>query len=451
MLASRPVTPELPQRPPFALRARIISPLAEGGTRHEPDGLIQVEADGRIAAIGPATGRPREIDGAIDLRPWVIMPGLVDLHAHLPQIPNAGVGFGLTLLDWLRRYVFPLEHDFDVDAAERIAPAAFRAFAAAGTTTVLLYGALWEPSLDAAFRAAQEHGIRATIGKVMMDRFTYDEGDRTPAETLELSLRQSADLCSRWHMRDAGRLRYAFTPRFAVTCTAEMLRESARLAAEAGALWQTHLAEDAGEIAEVLRLFPEAMDYLDVYDRAGALGPHAVLAHAVHLSDREVARLAESGARVAHCPASNLFLASGMMPLARYLDAGIGVGLGSDVAGGPDLSIFGAMRIGAYAQVARRAAGLDDRAVLDPLAWLRLGTLDGAAALGQADVTGSLEPGKEADLIVVDPAVTDPLRGEGPDWDPTDPEELVSRLIFRTHPDMVLGAWVRGRRLAGPA
>jgi len=445
------VTPELPQRPPFALRARIISPLAEGGTRHEPDGLIQVEADGRIAAIGPATGRPREIDGAIDLRPWVILPGLVDLHAHLPQIPNAGVGFGLTLLDWLRRYVFPLEHDFDVDAAERIAPAAFRAFAAAGTTTVLLYGALWEPSLDAAFRAAQEHGIRATIGKVMMDRFTYDEGDRTPAETLELSLRQSADLCSRWHMRDAGRLRYAFTPRFAVTCTAEMLRESARLAAEAGALWQTHLAEDAGEIAEVLRLFPEAMDYLDVYDRAGALGPHAVLAHAVHLSDREVARLAESGARVAHCPASNLFLASGMMPLARYLDAGIGVGLGSDVAGGPDLSIFGAMRIGAYAQVARRAAGLDDRAVLDPLAWLRLGTLDGAAALGQADVTGSLEPGKEADLIVVDPAVTDPLRGEGPDWDPTDPEELVSRLIFRTHPDMVLGAWVRGRRLAGPA
>ncbi len=451
MLASRPVTPELPQRPPFALRARIISPLAEGGTRHEPDGLIQVEADGRIAAIGPATGRPREIDGAIDLRPWVILPGLVDLHAHLPQIPNAGVGFGLTLLDWLRRYVFPLEHDFDVDAAERIAPAAFRAFAAAGTTTVLLYGALWEPSLDAAFRAAQEHGIRATIGKVMMDRFTYDEGDRTPAETLELSLRQSADLCSRWHMRDAGRLRYAFTPRFAVTCTAEMLRESARLAAEAGALWQTHLAEDAGEIAEVLRLFPEAMDYLDVYDRAGALGPHTVLAHAVHLSDREVARLAESGARVAHCPASNLFLASGMMPLARYLDAGIGVGLGSDVAGGPDLSIFGAMRIGAYAQVARRAAGLDDRAVLDPLAWLRLGTLDGAAALGQADVTGSLEPGKEADLIVVDPAVTDPLRGEGPDWDPTDPEELVSRLIFRTHPDMVLGAWVRGRRLAGPA
>jgi len=459
VLASRPVSPELPQRPPFALRARIISPLGEGGTRHESDGLIEVGADGRITALAPAAERPDEADSALDLRPWVILPGLVDLHAHLPQIPNAGVGFGLTLLDWLRQYVFPLEHDFDEAAADRLAPAAFRAFAAAGTTTVLLYGALWEGSLDAAFRAAEEHGIRATIGKVMMDRFTYDEGERTPAETLELSLRQSADLCSRWHMRDGGRLRYAFTPRFAVTCSAEMLRESARLAAEAGALWQTHLAEDAGEIAEVRRLFPEAIDYLDVYDRAGALGPRAMLAHAVHLSDREVKRLAESGARVAHCPASNLFLAAGMMPLARYLDAGIGVGLGSDVAGGPDLSIFGTMRVGAYAQVARRAAGLDRRAgrdrqaVLDSLAWLRLGTLAGAQALGQADATGSLEPGKDADLIVVDPAVTAPLRGaDGQDaWDPADPAELVSRLIFRTHPDMVRGAWVRGRRLEGPA
>jgi guanine deaminase len=453
VLASRPVLPVLPQRPPFALRARIVSPLGDGGTRHEPDGLIQVATDGRIAGVGPASNRPNEADGAIDLRPWLVLPGLVDLHAHLPQIPNAGVGFGLTLLDWLRRYIFPLEHDFDEMTADRLAPAAFRAFAAAGTTTVLLYGALWEPSLDASFRAAEAHGIRATIGKVMMDRFSYDEEERTPAETLELSLRQSADLCARWHMRDAGRLRYAFTPRFAVTCSAELLRESARLAAEAGALWQTHLAEDAGEIAEVRRLFPEAIDYLDVYDRAGALGPSAVLAHAVHLSDREVERLAESGAQVAHCPASNLFLAAGTMPLARYLDAGISVGLGSDVAGGPDLSIFGAMRIGAYAHVMRRTNGLDDRAddrpVLDPLAWLRLGTLEGARALGVDDVTGSLESGKDADLIVVDPAFTNPLRGDEA-WDPSDPADLISRLIFRTHPDMVRGAWVRGRRLEGP-
>ena len=149
-------------------------------------------------------------------------------------------------------------------------------------------------SLDACFRAAEAHGIRAVIGKVMMDRLSYDTA-RDPSEVLDLSLRQSAELCATWHGRDEGRLMYAFTPRFAVSCSAEMLAASAQAAAEAGAYWQTHLSEDRGEIAEVTRLFPEAVDYTDVYDRAGGLTPRAILAHAIHLSDREVARLAESG------------------------------------------------------------------------------------------------------------------------------------------------------------
>ncbi|HTC86089.1 MAG TPA: amidohydrolase family protein, partial [Candidatus Acidoferrum sp.] len=301
-----PIT--LPDRPPFVIRARVLSQLGAGGVRHELDGRIEVNAAGRIAAVGPWAGEVAGTAPVIDLRPWAVLPGLVDLHAHLPQLPNAGLGFGLPLLEWLGRYIFPLERAFDEGVAERVAPAAFRAFAAAGTTTAMLYGALWEPSTDAAFRAAETHGIRAVIGKVMMDRLSYDPdaGERTAAEMLDLSLRQSADLCSRWHMRDEGRLRYAFTPRFAVSCSADMLRESARLAAQTGAYWQTHLSEDHGEIAEVGRLFPDALDYLDVYDRAGGLGPRAVLAHAIHLSNREVARLAESGAHVAHCPESNL-------------------------------------------------------------------------------------------------------------------------------------------------
>jgi guanine deaminase len=371
---------------------------------------------------------------------------MVDLHAHLPQLPNAGLGAGLDLLTWLGRYIFPLEREFDEGAAEALAPQVFRAFAAAGTTTAVVYGAVYEPSLDVTFRAAEAHGIRAVIGKVMMDRLTYDE-TLAPADVLETSLRQSADLCARWHGRDEGRLRYAFTPRFAVSCSPEMLRESARLAEATGAYWQTHLSEDRGELAEVARLFPEARDYVDVYDRAGALGPRAILAHAIHLSAREVARLAESGARVAHCPASNLFLASGAMPLARYRAAGIPVGLGSDVAGGPELSIFANMRAGAYTQSGLRVlAGQGAPAPLGPLDWLRMGTLEGARALGLEAVTGSLEAGKEADLIAVDVSLTDPLPGA----DVAEPEELMSRLVFRPHPSMVRGAWVRGRRLEGP-
>jgi guanine deaminase len=449
----------LPDQPPYAIRAAFLTPLAAGGSRYEPDALIEVDASGRIATVSAfadrdlgvgatANGRPPT---PIDLRPLLLLPGMVDLHVHLPQVPNAGLGAGIGLLPWLERYIFPLEVAFDEAAAEHLAPRVFRAIAGAGTTTAVVYGAIFEPSLDATFRAAEAHGIRAVIGKVMMDRVTYDR--LTPEQALEVSLRQSADLCERWHGRDDGRLAYAFTPRFAVACSAEMLKESAALAAHYGAYWQTHLAEDASEVAEVARLFPEARDYLDVYDLAGGLGDRAILAHAVWLSDRELARLVGSGSRIAHCPASNLFLGAGLMPLGRYLDNGARVGLGSDVAGGPDLSVFSVMRAGAYVEGALRSLG-DERPVLGPLDWLRLGTLEGARALGLERVTWSLEVGKEADLIAVDPSMSDPLPGadtaEADTADPSgDAEELMSRLIFRAHPDMVRGAWVRGRLLDG--
>jgi guanine deaminase len=438
---------DLPARPPFVVRARLLTPLDAGGTRHEPDGLLVVDERGRIAFAGPTSERPADVDldVALDLRPLVVMPGMVDLHAHLPQLPNAGLGAGLDLLTWLERYIFPLERGFDEAEAERLAPLAWRAFAASGTTTALVYGAVYEASLDATFRAAEAHGIRAIVGKVMMDRLTYD-ATIDPTTILERTLRESAGLIERWHGRDDGRLQYAVTPRFAVSCTADLLRESAALAASTGAYWQTHVSEDRGEIEEVARLFPEAIDYVDVYDRAGGLGERTVLAHAVHLSDRELARLVETGTHVAHCPASNLFLASGVMPLGRYLEAGLSVGLGSDVAGGPDLSIFTAMRVGAYAKNALATAGVGLGPNLTPLDWLRIGTLGGATALGLDDRIGSLEAGKEADLIVVDPSFAAPIPGVTDD----EPGDLMSRLIFRSHPDMVRGAWVRGRRLEGP-
>ena len=448
---------ELPDRPPFALRARILTPLADGGTLHEADGVVAVDAGGSLTFVGAAAAAsPELLARAVDVRPWVVMPGLVDTHAHLPQLPNAGLGFALDLLTWLDRLTFPTERSWaDPAVAERLAPAIFRAFAAAGTTTVLAYGVVYEAAMDAAFRAAEAHGIRAILGKVMMDRGTYDPTIE-PSTIMERSLRESADLISRWHGAADGRLGYAVTPRFAVSCTADLLRESASLARSMGTWWQSHVSEDPGEIAEVARLFPEARDYVDVYDRAGGLGERTVLAHAIHLSDRELARLVETGTRVAHCPSSNLFIGAGVMPLARWLEAGVIVGLGSDVSGGPEPSLFSVMRAGAYSQMARRSlAGEGLSPPLAPLDWLRLGTLEGARALGLDDRIGSLEVGKEADVIAVDPAMTAPLRGgggsaveDGAILD--DPDALVSRLIFRTHPDMVRGAWVRGRKLEGP-
>ena len=219
----------LPATPPFALRARLLSPMADGGWLDEADGLVVVDESGRISHAGAWPGAEAAPASVLDLRPMVVMPGLVDLHAHLPQLPNAGLGSGLDLLTWLDRYIFPLERAYDRSVAERQAPAAWRAFAAAGTTTVVAYAALWPDSTDAAFAAAEAHGIRAVIGKVMMDRLSYDT-EIDPGEILETSLRQSDELASRWHGADDGRLAYAFTPRFAVSCSAEMLRESAALA-----------------------------------------------------------------------------------------------------------------------------------------------------------------------------------------------------------------------------
>jgi len=440
--------PDLPVAPPFTVRARLLTPLDAGGFTHEADGLVVVDDAGRITYAGPATTGPTDSAGSVlDLRPWVLLPGMVDLHAHLPQLPNAGLGAGLDLLTWLERYIFPLERAFDAATAERVAPIAWRAFAAAGTTTALVYGAVYEASLDATFRAAEAHGIRAIVGKVMMDRITYDPTIESHA-ILDRSLAESARLIERWHGAADGRLQYAVTPRFAVSCTPELLRESAALASATGAYWQTHLSEDRGEITAVGMLFPEARDYVDVYDRAGGLGPRSIFAHAVHCSEREVARLVETRSRVAHCPVSNLFLASGMMPLGRYVEAGVAVGLGSDVAAAPDVSIFSAMRVGFYVQNARRTAGVETGPVLSPLEWLRMGSLGGAQALGLDGVTGSIEVGKDADLIAVDPSLTTPLVGQPADDDPAD---FASRLVFRAHPDMVRGAWVRGRRLDGPA
>jgi guanine deaminase len=438
------VQPTLPERPPFRLRARLLTPLAAGGTGWEPDATIEVDEAGRVAFAGPSTdATPRAADSAIDLRPLVLMPGFVDTHVHIPQVPAAGLGAGMDLLAWLERYIFPLERQFRAEQAERLAPQVYRAMAAVGTTTFAGYGAIWPDSLDACFAAAEQHGIRAILGKVMMDRITYD--DHLPRDTiLDVSLRQSADLCERWHGAADGRLRYAFTPRFAVSCTTDLLRESAALAEHYGALWQTHLSEDAREIATVTEQFPDAVDYLDVYDRAGGLGRKALFAHAIHLSDREVARLAESDSAVAHCPVSNMFIRSGVMPVERYRAAGIRMGLGSDVAGAPELSIIAQMRAGFFQQNARHTMVPNTPAAPGMLDWLRLATLGGAEALGLDGVTGSLEAGKEADLIAVDVDLVRP-----PGAEPTDDiDEIVSRLVFRERPGMVVAAWVRGRRLS---
>ena len=295
----------------------------------------------------------------MDLRPLVLLPGMVDLHVHLPQVPSAGLGAGLDLLTWLERHIFPLERGYDVPTAERLAPQVFRAMAAAGTTTVVGYGAIWQDSLDATFRAAETHGIRAVIGKVMMDRITYNQAI---APTRSWSAACASP-------RSCARPGTAATPAASSTRSRPGSRSAAprrccrdaQAAARHGAYWQTHLSEDAGEIACVRELFPDAADYLDVYDRAGGVAPQGDPGPRdppVGARDRPAGG---DGRGDRPLPGEQPVPRAGVMPLAKYRAAGLHVGLGSDVAAAPELSIVTQMRTGFYAAHALSIAGRGGR------------------------------------------------------------------------------------------
>jgi guanine deaminase len=224
-----------------------------------------------------------------------------------------------------------------------------------------------------------------------------------------------------------------------------MLQKSAQMAAASGAYWQTHLSEDLEDCALALEVHAYAQDYLDIYDRAGALTRKSIFAHSVHLSDQEVARLIEAGCTISHCP-SNLFGAGGLMDLGRYFTSGIPIGLGSDVGGCTDISLFKAIELGWVCQTARAKLTESTTVVTNLEDWFYIATLGGAKALGLSDHIGSLEVSKDADIIAVD---VERLRIV-PGSENEDSRQVLNSMIFRRRPDMVRHAWVRGRKVSGP-
>jgi guanine deaminase len=321
-----------------------------------------------------------------DLGTRTIVPGFIDTHVHLPQFPIMGIGTG-ELLDWLRNYTYPEEARFaDPEHAAEVARQFFDALLANGTTTAAIYSSVHEIATDIAFSTAAGKGIRAFIGKVMMDRNVTD----ALLEGTEGSIAASVRLFEKWDGAGNGRLRYVFTPRFAGSCSMELMRRVGTIAQERSAFIQSHLSENSGEVAWVRTLFPAAASYTGVYEAAGLLGERSIMGHCIHLSPDEVALLSRSKTRVAFCPYSNRTLHSGTMPYARLRDAGLNIGLGTDVAGGPSLSMIDQM------DQAMQAANISETEAL------YLATLGGAKSLGLGDRIGSFEPGKDADFVVVE-------------------------------------------------
>ncbi len=425
------------------VRATILNPIAPERFEFVKDGALAIGGGGTILAVGEYRPILRAYRGAkvVDLTSRLVIPGFVDTHTHLPQYPVAGL-HGKQLLDWLDSFIYPAERNFTPRAAARLAPVFFARLLSCGVTTAAVYCSVRKESTRIAFRAAKRSGIRAIIGKAMMDRNV----PRFLCETTDGSLRASEELCREWNGAERGRLMYAFTPRFAPSCSAVLMREAARMARANGVHIQTHLAENRAEVEWVRKLFPKAASYAHVYESAGMLTPKTILAHCIYLGARERSLIAHNGCGVAHCPASNLFLKSGMMPLREMLDSGLRIGLGSDVAGGPTLDPFAAMRAAIYVASARAfASGVRARArAIDVSTAFFLATMGGAAALGLERVTGNLAPGKDADFVVINPEVFDGGRGVYPEVDSAD--AILSRLVFLGDERAVEMTYVRGRR-----
>ena len=371
----------------------------EASRRYESDAIVVIR-EGRIVDVGPAraTARRWPPDLAVERLPrrTLLVPGFVDCHVHYVQLPVIA-SHGTQLLDWLERHTFPAELSMgDGARARATARTFFDATLACGTTTAMSFCTTHPESVDAFFREAQARGVRAIAGKTLMDR----HGPPALLDTPRRAYDESKALIRRWHGR--GRLGYAITPRFAPTSSPAQLDVAGTLWREHPDCWlQSHVAENRREIAWVRRLFPRARDYVDVYARFGLLGRRAVYGHGIHLSARELAALASSSTAIAHCPTSNLFLGSGLFSWRRVakLRQPLSVGLGTDVGGGTSLSMLATI---ADAYKVAQMGGVS----LSPAHAFYLATRGGAHALDLDDRIGSIAPGYEADLVLLDMEAT---------------------------------------------
>jgi len=432
--------------PAFGIRGHLIDAPVFGSLRNWADGALVIE-NGLITEVGDYDSL-RKVPRAEKLR-WLhgpqtlIVPGLIDVHAHVPQYPAVARAGG-ELLPWLRQHIFPLEKEFTGPKARKQATQFFDEAARHGTTTITAFTAIYEDSCNAVFAAAEKKGIRAIIGKVMMDVGSY--GAHQPRKVLSISLLETERLIRQWHGAADGLLDYAVSPRFAVSCSEKMMRRAGELARAFDTYIQTHLSENLGEIEMVRHLFPATQDYTDVYDQFGLLGPKTLLGHAIHLSERETAVIAERGSRVAHCPTSNIFLGSGIMPLSTWRERGIGIGLGSDVAAGPELNLWQVMRSAVEGQQAR--AFFDPQTTpLTTAAAFHLATAGGAEVLGKTGQIGTFHAGKEADLTVIDIASLLPYRKLAKTGPEMSAEDLIALAVYRAGPTHTLETFVRGESI----
>lgn len=388
--------------------------------RYIRDGLLIVE-NGKVRELGSYEFlKDKYSQIPITTYPEMLcMPGFIDTHIHFPQTEMIAA-YGEQLLEWLNKYTFPTEQKFkDKAYASEVASIFLDELLRNGTTTALVFAAVYPESVEAFFEAASQRNLRMIAGKVMMDRNAPD----LLQDTAKSSYQQSKQLIQKWHKN--GRLLYAVTPRFAITSSDEQLRLAGKLLAEFPDVYlHTHLSENQSEVAWVKQLFPHCSGYLDVYEQAGLVKSRSVFAHGVQLTDEEFQRLSEEKAAIAFCPTSNLFLGSGLFKIekAKSVEYPVKLGLGTDVGAGTSFSIL------QTALEAYKVAQLRQQK-LSPFQALFLATLGGARALNLDNIIGNFDLGKEADFIVLDLRSTPLMAFRNQDLMPTSVEALADTVF----------------------
>ncbi|QIA20588.1 guanine deaminase [Mesorhizobium sp. AA22] len=370
--------------------------------RYEDDGGLLLR-DGRIVAAGAYADVEKKADEGvkkIDHRPYLLLPGFIDAHAHFPQM-QVIASYGAELLDWLNTYTFPEETKFqNAQHGRRIARLFLDEMVRHGTTTVAAYCSVHKESAEAFFAESHDRNMLNIAGKVMMDRNAPEGVLDTPQSGYD----DSKALIAEWHGK--GRQHYAITPRFAITSSPEQLEMAGALCREYPDLhMQTHLSENHAEIAFTLQLYPQARDYTDVYEHYGLLGRKSLFGHCIHLSEREADALSDTGSVAVFCPTSNLFLGSGLFDYQRYRtrDKALRIAAATDVGGGTNYSMLRTMDEG-YKVVALNGEKLN------PFQSFWQLTRGNAEALSVVEKVGTLDQGSDADIIVLDARATPAMR-----------------------------------------
>ncbi|TRW85364.1 guanine deaminase [Mycolicibacterium sp. 018/SC-01/001] len=422
----------------------------------EPDGVLVVDDGGVIVFSGAYAGLPADMADTeiVDCRPAYLLPGFVDTHIHFPQTYCTDSYGGGQLLDWLQRCIFPAEAKLaDPELAQRTARDFCRRRVEVGTTTALVFGSAFPDAQDALFAESARVGLRTVSGRGIQ---TVGPDAARPLLTDEArALELSAAEIDRWHGAHPL-LQVAVVPRFALSVTAQTLAALGELyesVRAAGVYFHSHLSENLREI-DAVREGLGVSSYLDAYDgRIGTstaptlLGRRSVLAHAVHCTDRELARLADTGTSISHCPTSQQFLGSGTMPWRRTTAGGVTVALGSDVGAGDEWLMARVLNDCFKVHISEPGeTGLS----IPPAQLLFTATLAGARALDIEDRIGNLDAGKQADFIVVDPQrqplLPELLERVAPE-DPQGRDRLLFTLLLGMREPAIAQVYVQGRKL----